>query len=138
MPALRRYRVFISHAWEYNADYYRVVELLDSVPNFDWENLSVPEHDPVDVADADFLMYELRNQMRPADVFLIICGMYVAYSDWIDFELRFARRIGRPVVGILPWASERVPRAVHDAAVELVGWNANSIVSAIRQHALSQ
>ena len=38
--------------------------------------------------------------MRPADAFLIIAGMYAAQSDWIEFELNFARRIGRPVIGI--------------------------------------
>ena len=38
MPALRRYRVFISHAWGYSADYWRVVQFLDDIPNFDWEN----------------------------------------------------------------------------------------------------
>jgi hypothetical protein len=37
------------------------------------------------------LDYEVRNQMRPADVFVIIAGMYVAHSGWIDFELAFAR-----------------------------------------------
>ena len=53
----------------------------------------MPEHDSI---TADELEYELRNQMRPADVFLIIAGMYAAYRDWIDFELSFARRIEDP------------------------------------------
>ena len=71
MPILRRYRVFISHVWNYGDDYWRVVRFLDEAPYFQWENLSVPEHDPVTTED---LAKELRNQMRPADVFLIIAG----------------------------------------------------------------
>jgi hypothetical protein len=47
MPALRTYRVFISHAWAYSDDYRRIVQFLNDAPNFAWENLSVPEHDPV-------------------------------------------------------------------------------------------
>jgi hypothetical protein len=133
MPNLRTYRVFISHAWRYSDDYWRVVRFLDESPNFQWENLSVPQHNP---AAGDDLSYELRNQMRPADVFLIIGGMYVPHSDWIDFELAFARRIGRPVIGIVKWGSERIPSAIQMAATELVGWSGASIVGAIRKHAL--
>ena len=133
MPTLRRYRVFISHAWKYGEDYWRVVQFLNEAPYFVWENLSVPEHDPV---TADDLAYELRNQMRPADVFLIIAGMYSAHSEWIDFELSFARRIGRPVIGIVKWGAERAPLSIQNAAAEIVGWTGASIVRAIRAYAL--
>lgn len=133
MPALRTYRVFISHAWHRNEHYWKLVNWLDSAPNFRWENLSVPDHDPIRSRN---LEYELRNQMRPADAFLIPAGMYVAHSDSIDFEIAFARRIGRPIIGIRPWGSERMPASIQKAATVIVGWNADSIVSAIRQHAL--
>jgi hypothetical protein len=79
---------------------------------------------------------QLRNQMRDADVFLIIAGMYAAHSEWIDFELQFARRIGRPIIGIDTWGSLRTPIAIQRAAREMVGWNGGSIVHAIRTYAL--
>lgn len=132
MPTLRTYRVFISHAWDYSEDYYRIVEFLNDAPNFRWENLSVPTHDPI----SGNLEYELRNQMRDADVFLIIAGMYAAHSAWIDFELNFARRIGRPVIGIQKWGAERIPVAIQNAAVAIAGWSTVGVVGAIRQHAL--
>jgi hypothetical protein len=132
MPLLRSYRIFISHSWNYSDDYNRVVRFLNESPYFRWENLSVPQHNPV-LGD---LESDLRNQMRPADVFLIIAGMYAAHSDWIDFELSFARRIGRPVIGIIKWGGERIPAAIQNAARETVGWNGASIVRAIRQYAL--
>jgi len=95
--------------------------------------LSVPEHDPVNDAE---LAYELRNQMRPADAFSIIAGMYAAHREWIDFELSFARRIGNPIIGITKWGAERVPVSIQDAAREVVGWSSASIVRAIREYAL--
>jgi hypothetical protein len=82
------------------------------------------------------LDYEVRNQMRPADVFVIIAGMYVAHSGWIDFELAFARRIGRPIIGVWRRGSQRLPLAIQRAAVDVVGWNSASIVRATRQYAL--
>jgi hypothetical protein len=136
MPALRTYKVFVSHAWKYGDQYDRVVRMLDSAPYFSWKNLSVPEHDPIHAGKTDALSAELRNQMRPANVFVILAGMYVAHSDWIDFEIEFSRRIGRPIIGITPWGAHRTPDAVSRAAVEMVGWNTDSIVRAIRTHAL--
>jgi hypothetical protein len=135
VPSLRTYKIFISHAWSYNDDYYRCEQFLNESPNFRWQNLSVPKHDPI--LDAERLAAELHNQMRPADVFLILSGMYVSQSDWIQYEINFARRIGRPIIGIRPWGSTQLPIAVQKGADEIVGWNSESIVGAIRRHALS-
>lgn len=132
MPALRIYSVFICHDWEYGADYYRICEFLEATSNFNWKNLSVPEHDPL--ANDDTLERELRNQVRPADVMLVLAGMYTARSAWMDWEMRFARRIGKPIIGIVPWGNTRVPVAVQRNATEIVGWNTRSIVNAIRYH----
>ena len=131
MPALRTYSVFICHDWEYSAEYARVVQFLDAAPNFTWENLSVPQHDPL--ANDETLQYELRNQIRPADVMVVTAGMYTAHSEWMDWEMAFARRIGTPIIGIVPWGAQRVPVAVQKNATDIVGWNTNSIVSAIRR-----
>ena len=133
MPRPRTYRVFISHAWDYSAEYFRVVRFLDEAPDFSWENLSVPEHDPLSIHDLDYL---LRNQMRPADVFIIIAGMYVNHSESIEFEMNFARRIGRPIIAVWPRGNLRMPVSIQRMAVEFVGWNGASLVRAIRQHAL--
>jgi hypothetical protein len=135
MPALREYKVFISHVWHRSEHYQRVVDWLNEAPNFVWTNLSVPEHNPIH--DTNQLEYELRGQMRPADVFLILGGMYATRSEWIDFELSFARRIGRPIIGIKPWGAQVMPIAVTNVASVIVGWNGGSIVQAIRTHALT-
>jgi MTH538 TIR-like domain (DUF1863) len=133
MPALRTYKVFISHAWDYNEEYYRLEKMLRDAAYFEWENLSVPEHSRIKNEE---LEYALNGQMRPANVFLILAGMYVAHSQWIQYEINFARRIGRPIIGIRPWGSVAMPVAVQNAAAEIVGWNTDSIISAIRYHAL--
>lgn len=136
MPSLRRYYGFISHAWTYNAEYYRLVDMLDKANNFDFHNYSVPEHDPLTTRTLSALGPALENQMRLAQVVLVIAGMYVAYSEWIDFEIAYAVRTGKPIVGIRPWDSEVIPRAVSQNANIMVGWNTDSIVNAIRNYAL--
>jgi len=98
MPLLKNYKLFISHSWRYDDDYYRIEKWLNEAPLFAWTNLSVPRHDPI--LNSEQLAKELHNQMRPAGVFIILAGMYAARSDWIQYEINFARRIGRPILGI--------------------------------------
>jgi MTH538 TIR-like domain (DUF1863) len=134
MPVLRKYNIFISHAWDYSEDYRKIESWLNDAPNFTWNNLSVPKHDPI--SSKDQLKARLHDQMRPADVFIILGGMYVAHSEWILYEINFARRIGRRIIGIQPWGSTVMPLAVQQASDEIVGWNRNSIVNAVRTWAL--
>jgi hypothetical protein len=128
MPALYTYRIFVSHAWQYNEEYYRLIQYLDSAPNFSYANYSVPEHDPL--AGGDVLGQNLRNQMIPVQVVLILAGVYATHSDWIQYEIDLAQQFGKPIVGIRPWGAERISSVVQKAAVEMVGWNTDSIVSA--------
>lgn len=132
MPTLKTYDVFISHAWKYSDDYYRIVEFLNNAPNFKWRNYSVPQHDP---KDGD-LEEALKQQIRPVNIVIILAGMYTNYSDWIEFEMDFSDLISKPMIGVKPWGAQRIPKEVQDRVEEMVGWNTSSIVSAIRRHSL--
>lgn len=133
MPALHTYESSIRHDWEHSGDYYRICEFLDGAADFAWSNLSVPQHDPL--ADYETLQMQLRNQIRPAECILVLACMYTSRSEWMDWEVAFGRPIGAPVVGIAPWGSQRIPDAVQRSTREIVGWNTDSIVSAVRRHA---
>lgn len=136
MPTLRTYSVFICHDWEYSDDYYRICQFLDGAPNLSWENLSVPEHDPLDTNDR--LQKNLRDHIRPADVLLVLAGMYTARSQWMDWEMDFARRIGKSNIGVKPWGNVQLPVVVQRNADEIVGWNTDTIVGPIRRYAPRQ
>jgi hypothetical protein len=133
MPSLRTYGVFICHDWEYSDEYYRICELLNNAPNFSWNNLSVPEHDPLETNE--MLQKNLRDQIRPADVMLVLAGMYSARSGWMDWEMEFARRIGKSIIGVRPWGNVQLPVVVQNNANEIVGWSTRTIVDAIRRYA---
>jgi len=132
MPELRIYNVFVSHAWEYTDEYYRFVNMLNDAPNFYWRNFSVPVHDP----EGGRLRQAFIDQTRPTSIVIILSGMYVAYSDWIQTEIDIATEMDKPILGVMPWGSERIPQAVQDVADEIVGWNTDSIVRAIGELAL--
>ncbi len=136
MPSLKTYDLFISHAWQYDNDYYRIVDFLKEASMFQWRNYSVPRHDPLDANNAYRLKAALRRQIRPVNAVLIISGMYVNYREWIQYEIDLAQEYSKPVIGVKPWGAEHIPAAVQLAAVTMVGWNTSSIVDAIRTYAL--
>jgi len=136
MPALRTYDVFISHAWTYGDDYYRMVDMLDRAPNFAWRNFSVPEDDPLHGGTARQLRGGLDRQIRRVHIVLMLSGVYATYSDWMQEELSLAGGYDKPIIGIFPWGSQRASSVVQSAALEMVGWNTASVVKAVRRHAI--
>jgi hypothetical protein len=134
MPYLKTYHLFISHAWDYNEEYYRLVNMLQGTPYFKWRNYSVPQHDPL--TGGGQLEAQLRNQVQPVHAMLILAGMYVNHRQWIQYELDLAREYGKPVIGVYPWGQQRAPVQVTNAAAAMVGWNTDSIVAAVREYSL--
>lgn len=130
------YRIFISHAWNYSEEYHRFVNLLDNAPYFSWKNYSVPEHDPLHTRTRRETELGLQNHIRPVNIVVILSGMYTVYSDWMQREIDMAVELNRPIIGIIPWGIQRIPIAVQEVAYEMVGWNTNSIIDAIRRHAI--
>ena len=135
---MNTYNIFISHAWKYTEHYNKVVQWLDEAKNegtLNWKNYSVPEHDPLidpnSSAGKNTLKNELKDQIKPASVVLVLAGMYVSYSDWIDFEIDTAVNSNKYIIGIEPWGQERIPSKVSTNANVKVGWNKNSVINAI-------
>lgn len=140
MPELKTYHIFISHAWKYSEKYNTVVDMLDKAKNFKWKNFSVPEHDPVidpnTNAGKKKLTKELDDQIKPVQCVIIISGMYVSHSEWIQTEIDLALKYKKPIIGLKPRGQQRIPKAVSDVAKVMVGWNTDSLVKAIRDHSL--
>ncbi len=135
MPTLKNRMIFISHAWSYNQHYYKVVDWLNDEPNFSWSNCSVPSHDGLPDKTSAGLSRGMTRQINPAQLILILGGMYAAHSAWIEYEISEAQRLGKTIIGIKPWGQERVPKIVQDASVcDVVGWNSASVVEAVRYY----
>jgi len=132
MLALKDRRLFLSHAWSYDSHYNQLVKWFDDEPNFDWANYSVPSHDACSETTNKGLKECLTRQMRPTNGIIIMAGMYAAHSDWIDYEIDEAVRMGKTIIGIKSWGQERIPQKIQDAASTMVSWQSASIISAVR------
>jgi hypothetical protein len=141
MPAPKNYHLFISHAWKYDEEYYALEALLKQAQNFAFTNYSVPKHDPLTDPETPVgkkkLEQMLDEQIRQASIVLVLSGMYVAYKRWIQYEIDQSVSTNKPIIGIKPRGQQQLPTAVTSVAKETVGWNTDSIVTAIRKYSIT-
>lgn len=129
------HRVFISHSWRYEDHYQEVKSLLDDAYGFEYFDHSVSSDDPIDAQLPNHLRSKLRDQMRSTSVVLVLAGMYVAHSDWIQEEIEMAADMEKPVIGVIPEGNDQVPNIVEEHATELVEADGRQILDAIERHA---
>ena len=131
------YRLFISHAWKYGDEYDRLVGLLNSAPRFRWLNWSASEDKPVIpegmIAPNQIVLDAIARKISMADCVLVVAGMYANHSDWMQAELDICLRLNKPLIGIKPWGSERMPQQVSSRTIEDVSWSTDSIIAAIQK-----
>lgn len=136
MPHLKNYHILISHSWDY-ANYYETVKgWLDAAKYFTWSDYSVPLEKRIDADSKRELREKLRDRISRCSCIIVLSGMYVAYSEWIDYEIDTALALGKPIIGVRPWGQEKVPKKVTDNADIIVGWNSKSVVEAVKDYAL--
>lgn len=136
MPALKNYRLIISHSWKYSEQYDTIVLWLDNAPNFQWSNHSVSADNPLDTTTKKELKTRLTRQISGCHAVIIVSGMYTNYSEWIDYEIDEAIRMNKPIISIKPWGNQVIPKKISDNATVQVNWNSSSLIDAIRQYAL--
>ncbi len=133
---MRTFNLFVSHSWDYSDAYDKLVNLLRKQRHFAFKDYSVPRDDPIhDAKNAQELRLAIRNQIAPCSVVLILAGVYSTYSRWINEEIALAKHgfeNSKPILAIEPWGAERTSVPVQKAADRIVGWNTESIVTAIR------
>jgi nuclease len=123
--------LFISHSWSYDNQYQRLTELLAN-RGYVYRDYSVPKSNPIIGADSDReLEQAIEQKMKYSSIVLIMAGVYSTYSKWINKEIKIAQKLGKPIIAIEPYASERTSTVVKNAADIVCGWNTLSIVNAI-------
>ncbi len=128
---MRTARIFISHSWKYD-DYDKLVNLLNGRGYFEYQSSSVPSSDPL-TGSNKAVWDAIDNKIRWCQVILLTAGVHASYSGSIKREIDFAKRLGKPIIAVIPHQVGQVS-ALRDHATEVVHWRADSIVGAIRRH----
>lgn len=131
MPMNNTFNLFISHAWDYDDDYSKLIELLETQSSLDWRDQSVPRSSPVLAPDLIGIREALAQRIYQADAVLVVSGIHHYSSKWVQYELNVARELGKPVIGIQRWIPVPASAGVGDTATTIVDWTADSIAQTI-------
>lgn len=133
---MRTFNLFLSHSWTYGDAYDRLKALLRKRPYFAFKDYSVPKDDPVHTNGSDSELYtEIKQQIQPVHVVVILAGVYASYSRWIQTEIQIAKdgfSIPKPILAVEPRGAEKTSAVVKSSADKIVRWNTESIVRGIR------
>lgn len=106
MGSTRPVDLFLTHAWRNHADWLEMVRLLDSAPGRTWRNFSLPWYDPALDPNTELggrtVRDGLERQVIPAAAVIFLRGVYAVPSSrkWLDLEVGYARRHGKPVIAV--------------------------------------
>ena len=130
-------RLFVTHAWAENDDYTRVFEYLEASGTFYYVNSSLPHaKQPI---DKESQREELRRQIAPCEVVVVLPAVYRMASELVLFQMTFAKAADRPVLAMENFGStEPLPKAIKDLADEVSPWNERSLIDALRRQARHQ
>ncbi len=132
MPSDKTYNLFISHVWDSDVDYCRLVELLSRESSLDWCDRSVPRSAPVLAPDLIGIREALAHRIYQSDVVLVMSAGHLDKSKWVRYELDVARELNKPIVGIAPRRAVTGASEVKDTATTIVEWTSDSIAQTIK------
>ncbi|GHT58034.1 hypothetical protein AGMMS50239_01710 [Bacteroidia bacterium] len=131
----RTYSVFISHSWQHIEDLKNLRNLLENRGYFNVQFEEATPDVPINSDNAYYIRQRLKQKISNSDIVLGIAGVYASHSEWMQWELDKAVELKVPIVGVIPRGQERISTVVSSRAKELVRWNTESIVEAIRKWA---
>ena len=130
-------RLFVTHSWEENDEYVRVFEYLEAAGTFYYKNTSQP--DAKRPIDKESQREDLRRQIAPSEVIVVLPGVYRVDPELVLFQMNFAKAADKPIVAMESFGStEQVPKAIKDLADEVSSWNERNLIDALRRQARHQ
>src|ERR1700677_1421472 len=91
-------RLFVTHSWDENDDYSRVFEYLEAPGTF-YNHNTGPPHGKRPM-DKESEREELRRQIAPCEVVIVLPAAYGANADLVLFQMNFAKAADKPIVAM--------------------------------------
>ena len=85
-------------------------------------------------ANEEYIKYQiLAPRIKWASVLVVYISPETKDSDWVNWEIEYAVREGKRIVGVWAWGEKgcELPEALAKHADSVVGWNGESIADAI-------
>ena len=125
--------IFIPHIHEDDEGLRQIKQLVRD-HGMTLRDSSITADKPNEATNPDYIKYEiLAPHIRWASVIVVYVSPDTKGSDWVNWEIEYAHKLGKRIVGIWEWGSKdcELPEALDRYADAVVGWNGESIIDAI-------
>jgi hypothetical protein len=119
---LETHHLFITHNGPGDEEYLAFFQRLLEAPDFEWKDHGVPGMNQEE---------ELEDQIRPAQVVVVLSGLYNRHRELFKKQVELALKLDKPIILIRPYGLEAVPPELDKLARGVVGWNRVCIVETI-------
>ena len=128
-------RIFVTHCFSQNDDYFRVFEFLESSPNFFYKNVSNPDAVPA-AGGLEALKDELRNQIQLAEIIIVLASVLEQNRDLLIFQLNAAQANDKPLIALERYGLVGdLPAEVKDRCNAVAPWNERMMIDLILREA---
>jgi hypothetical protein len=125
--------VFVSHVHEDDAGLQKLKDLAGS-KGMEIRDASIHSGNPNDAKSPEYIKSQiLAPQINWAGTFVVYITPKTKGSDWVDWEIEYAQKLGKRIVGIWGHGDKNceIPDALDKYADAVVGWNGEKIIDAI-------
>lgn len=136
MAAIKTFKIFISHGFKANEDYDRLVETLDTYFTYGHSVISTPADARHRKLSKSGLESELRTQIRNANIFIALDGLYRQEDPWARYELEYAVSLGKPILALRMRNVKDLSKILENVATLPLGWNPDVLAGSIVKYAV--
>ncbi len=125
--------VFISHRHE-DDDGLKNLKVLLGRHGMSCRDYSITADNPNNAHNEDYIKREILSpRIRQAGCLLVYVSEKTRHSEWVNWEIEHAHRLGKRIVGVWERGDRdcELPSALERHADAVVGWNGESIIDAI-------
>ncbi len=128
------HNLFISHVHEDDHKLQALKGLL-SRNGYDIRDGSIDSSKPNNANSPDYIKREiLAPKIQWAGTMVVLISPYTHTSEWVNWEVEYANRLGKRIVGIYVQGGKEsdLPDAFKKFGDALVGWNSENLMGAVR------
>lgn len=123
-------RVFISFEVE-DRHYAGLMDAWSANDNDDFDMYDERLKVAVDSNNADYVKTKIRPKISRATVLVCLIGRTTYQSEWVTWEIDYAKKEGKGLVGVRLRGGNRIPASIDDSGAVFVAYKEREIQKAI-------
>lgn len=130
--AMQRLHLYISHSFAHDDGYERILEIIRE-EGFTAADYSVPLMRQIQ-GDEDEVLRGISERIRCSNRVIVLATERIHKSPYIDFEIRVAHELGKPIIVVKPHGQleSPIPRTLDERFYRVVGWRRDTLGKALR------